>query len=107
MDAATSPMRLIPPTITTPTSTARIRPKSIAPSGVGEHRQHGVRRDLGVAWFDWNMLPPPKLPPMHMKANITASQLSPDATQAQFGEPVAQVVHGAARHVPVGAPMMR
>ena len=71
MAPATFPMRLIPPMITSPTRIATPMPKKSAlPSKKGS-----TRAVCANAWFDWNMLPPPKLPPMQSTAKRIDSAL--------------------------------
>ena len=71
---ATSPIRLMPPMITVPTARARSRPKATAPASLPSHGalSSKVFATWAKAWFDWYMLPPPKLPPMHITAKTTA-----------------------------------
>ena len=68
---ATSPMRLMPPMMTRATNRTRTPPNNSAPTwpdAIGN-----TLANCAKLWFDWNMLPPPKLPPMHITAKTTES----------------------------------
>ncbi len=57
--------------MTTPTAAARIAPNAISPT---RPLNAGITMAIwAAAWLAWNMLPAPKLPPMHMKEKTSAS----------------------------------
>ena len=85
--------------ITMPTSTA----STSAEEDRAARRSRGQGSTLDACaydWFAWYMLPPPKLPPMHITAKTTEST-APSRGSPKLGQAVAQVVHAAARDVTV------